>query len=118
MKRLSIVLALLGVLGALVLVSFFGFGNVIAAVSRIGWPEFAMIVGWQLVLFVILGLAWDVILPASVMRRPWVLIWGRMVRDASIQLPAILAGRRLRLRRPRDYAARDRMAHRHRLDRR
>ena len=34
-------------------------------------------------LFVILGLAWDVITPARTMRRPLVLIWGRMVRDAS-----------------------------------
>jgi glycosyltransferase 2 family protein len=83
MKRLSIVLALLGVLGALLLVSYFGVGNVTAAISRIGWAEFAFIIGWQLVLFVILGLAWDVILPASVVRRTWVPIWGRMVRDAS-----------------------------------
>lgn len=83
MKRLSYVLALVGVLIALFLVSYFGFGNVVASVSRIGWPEFALILGWQIVLFVILGIAWDVITPARVMRRIWVLIWGRMVRDAS-----------------------------------
>ena len=34
-------------------------------------------------MFIILGLAWDMITPARTMRRPWVLIWGRMVRDAS-----------------------------------
>ena len=34
-------------------------------------------------LFVILGLAWDVIMPARERRRLWVPIWGRMVRDAS-----------------------------------
>ncbi len=83
MKRLSYVLALLGVLIALLLVSWFGFGNVVSAVGRIGWSEFAVIVGWQLVLFVIIGLAWDVITPGRTMRRPWLLIWGRMVRDAS-----------------------------------
>ncbi len=83
MKRLSYVLALLGVLVALVLVSYYGFGNVVSAISRIGWPKFGVIVGWQLVLFVILGLAWDLITPSRTMRRPWVLIWGRMVRDAS-----------------------------------
>jgi len=83
MKRLSYLLALLGVLIAVLLVSWFGFGNVVSAVSRIGWPEFGLIVGWQLVLFVILGLAWDLITPARTMRRPWVLIWGRMVRDAA-----------------------------------
>ena len=83
MKRLSYVLALLGVLIALLLVSYYGFGNVVTAVSRIGWREFALIAGWQIVLFAVLGLAWDLITPSATMRRPWVLIWGRMVRDAS-----------------------------------
>jgi glycosyltransferase 2 family protein len=83
MKRLSYVLALLGLLIALLLVSYYGFGNIVTAVSRIGWHGFALIAGWQIVLFVVLGLAWDLITPANTMRRPWVLIWGRMVRDAS-----------------------------------
>ena len=34
-------------------------------------------------LFVVLGLAWDAIMPAREARRPWVFVWGRMVRDAS-----------------------------------
>jgi putative membrane protein len=83
MKRLSYVLALLGLLIALLLVSYYGFGNVVSAVGRIGWTEFAVILGWQFVLFVILGLAWDLITPSRTMHRPWVLVWGRMVRDAS-----------------------------------
>ncbi len=83
MKRLSYVLALAGVLIALLLVSYFGLGNVVTAIGRIGWKEFALIAGWQLVLFVIIGLAWDAIVPRRDMWRPWVLIWGRMVRDAS-----------------------------------
>ena len=83
MKRLSYVLALLGGLVAVLLVSYFGFGNVVSLVGRIGWPAFGVIIAWQFVLFVILGLAWDMIMPASLMRRPWVLIWGRMVREAS-----------------------------------
>ncbi len=83
MKQLSYLLALAGLLGALLLVSYYGFGNVIAAVGRIGWREFGLIAGWQMVLFIILGLAWDMVVPARVMRRPWVLVWGRMVRDAS-----------------------------------
>jgi putative membrane protein len=83
MKRLSYALALLGLLIALLLVSYYGFGNVVSAVGRIGWPQFGVIVAWQLLLFVILGIAWDLITPARTMRRPWVLIWGRMVRDAS-----------------------------------
>ncbi|HET6606307.1 MAG TPA: lysylphosphatidylglycerol synthase domain-containing protein [Rhodopila sp.] len=83
MKRLSYVLALVGLLIALLLVSYYGFGNVVSAVGRIGWSQFGLIVGWQLLLFVILGIAWDVITPAPIARRPLVLIWGRMVRDAS-----------------------------------
>jgi len=83
MKRFSYVLALLGLLAALALVSYFGFGNVVTAVSRVGWPRFGLIVAWQFVLFTILGLAWEMITPPRVERRPWVLIWGRMVRDAS-----------------------------------
>ena len=83
MKRLSYILALLGLLVAVLLVSYYGFGNIVTAVSRIGWPEFGFIVGWQVLVFAILGLAWDVIIPSANMRRPFVLIWGRMVRDAS-----------------------------------
>lgn len=83
MKQLSYLLALLGLLAAMLLVSYFGFDNVVAAVSRIGWAGFAMIIGWQLVLFGVLGLAWDMIIPGHTVRRLWVLVWGRMVRDAS-----------------------------------
>ena len=83
MKRLSIALALIGLLLGLVLIGYFGVDNVITAVSRIGPAEFALILGWQIVLFVILGLAWDVLAPRTVWRHPWVLIWARMVRDAS-----------------------------------
>jgi putative membrane protein len=77
------VLALAGVLIGVVLVAYFGVGNVAGAISRIGWPEFALIVGWQIVLFVVLGLAWDIIMPARDRRRFWVPVWGRMVRDAA-----------------------------------
>lgn len=83
MRRLSYVLALVGVLIALLLVAYFGLGNVVTAVSRIGWSEFGVILSWQLVMFVVLGLAWDVIAPTRALRRAWVLIWARMVRDAS-----------------------------------
>jgi putative membrane protein len=83
MKHLSYVLALLGVLIGVVLVTWFGVGNIVGAVGRIGWPEFALIVGWQIALFVVLGIAWDIIMPAREGRRLWVPIWGRMVRDAA-----------------------------------
>lgn len=83
MKRLSYALALAGVLIVIGLVAYFGVGNIVTALSKIGWPEFALIIGWQFVLFVILGIAWDIVVPPRSGKRPWVMIWGRMVRDAS-----------------------------------
>ena len=83
MKKLSVVLALAGLLLGTLLIGWFGFGRVIAGVRRVGLDDFALIVGWQLVLFVVLGLAWDAIVPPREGRRPWVFVWGRMVRDAS-----------------------------------
>jgi len=76
-------LALAGLLLGTALIGWFGFGRVISGVQRVGWEDFALIVGWQLVLFVVLGLAWDAIVPPREARRPWVFVWGRMVRDAS-----------------------------------
>lgn len=83
MRKLSIVLALVGLLVSLALIGWFGFGNIVSAIGRIGWPQFGAIIGWQLVLFVILGLAWEAIVPPRDGRRPWVMVWGRMVRDCS-----------------------------------
>jgi putative membrane protein len=56
---------------------------VISGVRRVGWGDFGLIVGWQLLLFVVLGLAWDAITPPREARRPWIFVWGRMVRDAA-----------------------------------
>lgn len=83
MKRLSYILAAAGALLFLVLLLYFGLDNVTAAVGRIGWMEFAVILGWQAALFVVLGLAWYAITPAGGARHAGVLIWARMVRDAS-----------------------------------
>lgn len=83
MKRLSIVLALIGVILGLILIVHFGLDSVLEALGHIGFTEILILIGWQIVLFVILGLAWDTIAPAPVRRHPWVLIWARMVRDAS-----------------------------------
>ncbi|MEO8714646.1 MAG: lysylphosphatidylglycerol synthase domain-containing protein [Acetobacteraceae bacterium] len=83
MKKLSIALTLLGLTLATALIGSFGFGNVTGAVGRVGWAGFALICGWQFVIFVPLGLGWDQIARARLIRRPVLFIWGRMVRDAS-----------------------------------
>jgi len=82
-KKLSIALALVGLLLGTALIAWFGYDRVLAGVGRVGWLDFAAIVGWQLLLFAVLGLAWDAIVPAREARRPWVFVWGRMVRDAA-----------------------------------
>ncbi len=65
------------------LVGWFGFGRVLGALLSVGAPGFALVCAWQMVLFAALGLGWFVLLPASRAWRPWVAIWGRMVRDAA-----------------------------------
>ncbi len=83
MKHFSYLLAVAGVTIVVGLLSYFGFGNVVAAVGRIGLLDFGAIVLWQLLLFGVLGLAWYAITPAGAAAHAGVLIWARMVRDAS-----------------------------------
>jgi putative membrane protein len=82
-RTLSFLLALIGLAVSIALVSWYGFGGVVAAVASAGWGGFAIVIAWQLALFCVLGLAWDAIIPPREHRRLWVPIWGRMVRDAS-----------------------------------
>lgn len=82
MKRLSLILALIGTLIAVALVGYFGLDHVAGAIARVGWRDFALFVGWQVPTFLVLGFAWDAIVPVTA-RRPWVLTWARMVRDAA-----------------------------------
>lgn len=76
-------LALLGLALATLLVGWFGAGRVLDGVLSVGWGGFAIVLGWQLVLFAILGVAWDAIAAQRRAKLLWVFIWGRMVRDAS-----------------------------------
>jgi putative membrane protein len=82
-RALSFLLALVGLSVSVALVAWYGFSGIVAAVASAGWGGFAIIIAWQLALFCVLGLAWDAIIPPREQRRPWVPIWGRMVRDAS-----------------------------------
>jgi putative membrane protein len=82
-KHLSYALALAGVLIVVGLIAYFGVGNVTAAVGRIGLPDFGIILGWQFLLFAVLGAAWFAIVPIGGVRHVGVTIWARMVRDAS-----------------------------------
>lgn len=86
MKKVSIALALAGLLLGTLLVASFGFGRVARTVLSVGWGGFALICVWQFVVFLPLGLAWDAIARARGVHRMGLFLWGRMVRDASINL--------------------------------
>jgi putative membrane protein len=80
--KLSVGLAVLGLLASTLLVGWFGFDHVVGAVLSIGIHGFALLIAVQGLLFVVLGLAWD-----GIARRggapDWVYVWGRMVRDSA-----------------------------------
>jgi glycosyltransferase 2 family protein len=82
LKKLSIALAVLGLLAGTVLVGWFGFDRVVDAVLSVGWGGFFLLIAWQLLLFAVLAAAWSIIAG-----RPdialGVFFWGRMVRDSA-----------------------------------
>ncbi|MCL2428028.1 MAG: lysylphosphatidylglycerol synthase domain-containing protein [Alphaproteobacteria bacterium] len=83
MKKLSIALAILGMLTGTLLVGWFGFDRIVGAVISVGWNGFGLLMACQLGLFVVLGLAWDKIATKHGGVLTWVFVWGRMVRDAA-----------------------------------
>lgn len=82
LKKLSIALAVLGLLTGTVLVGWFGFDHVVEAVLSVGWGGFFLLIAWQLLLFLVLAAAWDVIGGPSGVPLG-VFFWGRMVRDSA-----------------------------------
>lgn len=80
MKTVSVVLALVGVGVALLLLSRFDMGAVWTATVSVGWGGFGLLLGLQGLLFVVLGLAWTVVLPGVSLP---LLVWGRAVRDSA-----------------------------------
>lgn len=80
MRRLSVLLASLGIALAAALVLRFDAGDIARAMLSIGWTGAALLLALQAALFCLLGLAWATIQPGI---RPRLLIWGRMVRDAA-----------------------------------
>ena len=87
LKRLSLALALCGVVAATLLVAWSGFGRVAASLLSVGYGGFALLCGWQVLVAVVLGVAWRVIAPVAPGRRglalDGVFLWARLVRDAS-----------------------------------
>lgn len=82
LKLLSIALAILGITGATILIGWYGFGRIAAALLSVGGPGFALYAAWQALCFIILGIAWWAVVPPEQRRIP-VFIWGRAVRDSA-----------------------------------
>jgi putative membrane protein len=83
LTRLSLGLGVAGLTLGTVLIGWYGFGHIARATLAVGPFGFAAVCAWQIVLFGLLGLCWYVLQPADRVWRLWVLIWGRMVRDAA-----------------------------------
>jgi putative membrane protein len=86
MKLRFAMLATVGVALALYLVRYVGWHAVLSAAGAIGWTGFALFCVGALALFVLLGAAWQVLLPAALAPRLRVLIWARLVRDAAAEV--------------------------------
>jgi putative membrane protein len=71
-------IAIAGLLGF-----WYGYASVLAAVLSAGWAGFGLLVLWQFVLFVPLGLGWASVAGAVAKRPLWVWLWGRLIRDAA-----------------------------------
>jgi glycosyltransferase 2 family protein len=65
------------------LVAHFGTSAVTNALAAIGWRGFAAVCLIHLALIAVMGIAWAMLLPGS---RPWVPIWGRLVRDSGSEV--------------------------------
>jgi putative membrane protein len=86
MKVRFAMLAAVGVALALYLVRYVGWHAVLSAAGAIGWTGFALFCLGALALFVLLGAAWQVLLPAALAPRLRVLIRARLVRDAGAEV--------------------------------
>ena len=71
-------LALIGTL-----IGYFGADTVIRSLLAVGWAGFVTICLIHLALMALMGIAWWTLLPGA---RPWISIWGRMVRDAGSEV--------------------------------
>jgi putative membrane protein len=63
-----------------------GLQPIFSAATAVGWRGFMILYLYQFGLFVILGIAWYVLVPEHCRARATVFIWARMVRDATSEL--------------------------------
>lgn len=83
MRLVSLLAAMAGLVLIGILVGYFGADAVIRSLLAVGWAGFATICLIHLALMAVMGIAWWVLLPGT---RPWISIWGRLVRDAGSEV--------------------------------
>ncbi|HET6184210.1 MAG TPA: lysylphosphatidylglycerol synthase domain-containing protein [Acetobacteraceae bacterium] len=83
MKRTALLATIAGVGLAVGLVAWLGAGKIWHALLAVGWGGFALIVGWQFLVFVVLATAWRLLCPGG---RWHVLVWGRLVREGGTNI--------------------------------
>lgn len=82
MRHWSVLLALAGLALGTLVIGWFGAAQVFACVLSVGWSGIGLLLLWQLLLVLVLALAWRALLPGRRVKLG-VLAWGRLVRDAG-----------------------------------
>jgi len=85
MRIATIIAAIAGLILGTAIVAYFGFGEVLTALGTIGWGGFAIILVYQLGLYLLLGACWWVIAPPP-RDRFRAYVWGRLVRDSGSEV--------------------------------
>jgi putative membrane protein len=83
LRKLSVVLAIIGLAFTTLLIGWYGFGSVGTAIVSVGGTGFALYCAWQLLTMVVLGCCWRLVVPLSGTRRIAPFVWGRIVRDSA-----------------------------------
>lgn len=85
MRIATILAAIVGLVLGTAIIGYFGFGEVLSALDTIGWRGFAIVLSYQLGLYLLLGACWWVIAPPP--RHPFhAYVWGRLVRDSGSEV--------------------------------
>jgi putative membrane protein len=85
MRIATIIAAIAGLVLGTAIIGYFGFGEVLRALGTIGWGGFAIILLYQLGLYLLLGGCWWVIAPPP-RDRFRAFVWGRLVRDSGSEV--------------------------------
>lgn len=82
MRHWSVLLALAGLALGTLVIGWFGAAQVLDSALSAGWDGIGLLLLWQLLLVLVLALAWRALLPGRRVKLG-VLAWGRLVRDAG-----------------------------------